>query len=557
MSFASTPPTTWAPGTVVPGTVYRIIRPLGQGGMGEVYEVEHTLLGTRRALKVLAKHFAGREDLAERLRVEARGLARIKHPNLVEVYDLGTSADGRIFFAMELLEGATLRDLLRMQGKLSIAAAVRVIAQVLVGLDVAHSAGMLHRDIKPENLFVCRDGTTKLLDFGVAKAIDASTSSQSLTGVGMTVGTPRYMSPEQAEGDPIDARTDIYSVGLVLWELIAGYSPFEQTDPVALVVAKRDPGVPLLCGTAVDAVPAGLGAALQRACAGDPKLRFLTASEFSKALLDATRSSTDGRSSLRPVPHLETATTIVAPIDLTPRSDSPSWRPRASALEDSTIVDSSVLHPSDGTNDTDPALTDITSRLCVARDAIRDQPTSVPGSPGLAFGPSGTALLPAVAARRHAGASPSPPAVVASPAVSHDAASLASDPQASGSARSTKARKARWTWKGLGAGLLAFIVPVTTALTVGYARCDFATARSAEGQPVAGAVPPQVQPAATIPADTSLPPIAMTDAAAASASSTVVRSPPPPSSARAAASSSAAKRVPPPAKTAGMPRSGL
>ncbi|HPY20504.1 MAG TPA: protein kinase [Polyangiaceae bacterium] len=105
-------PSTWVPGSLIPGTVYRIIRLIGQGGMGEVYEVEHDMLGTRRALKGLVKGFAGRTDLAERLRVEARGLARLRHPNLVEVYDLGTALDGRIYFVMELLEGATLRAML-------------------------------------------------------------------------------------------------------------------------------------------------------------------------------------------------------------------------------------------------------------------------------------------------------------------------------------------------------------------------------------------------------------------------------------------------------------
>ena len=156
--------------------------------------------------RVLVKHYAGREDLTERLRVEARGLARLKHPNLVEVYDLGTAADGRIFFAMELLDGVTLRTMLRERGRLSVRTSVELVVQVLAGLHAAHVAGILHRDVKPENVFVCRDGTVKLLDFGVAKAIDAWMPEQKITGAGMTVGTPRYMSPEQAEGRKVDAR---------------------------------------------------------------------------------------------------------------------------------------------------------------------------------------------------------------------------------------------------------------------------------------------------------------------------------------------------------------
>ncbi len=265
---------------VIPGTVYRVIRPLGKGGMGEVYEVEHGMLGVRRALKVLARHYAGRQDLTERLRVEARGLARLKHPNLVEVYDLGIASDGRIYFAMDLLSGTTLRAILSRRGAIGSELGVRVMGQALDGLHAAHCAGMLHRDIKPENIFVCRDGIVKLLDFGVAKAVDASISARPVTGAGMTVGTPRYMAPEQAEGRGIDARADVYGAGLVLWECLAGRPAFNQADPFALADAKMAQGVPSLAGLVDSSSPPALVRAIHKACERQPKDRYETANAF-------------------------------------------------------------------------------------------------------------------------------------------------------------------------------------------------------------------------------------------------------------------------------------
>jgi serine/threonine protein kinase len=276
-------PATWAPGAVVPGTVYRVIRPLGSGGMGDVYEAEHELLGVRRALKVLSRKMASREDLAERLRVEARALAGLRHPNLVGVHDLGLSSDGRVFFAMELLEGATLRDLLRRAGRLKPDQAVAIAVQVLDALGAAHDQGMVHRDVKPENVFVQRTGTVKLLDFGVAKAMQGSSSAAPLTAAGMAVGTPRYMAPEQAEGHPVDARCDLYGVGILLWEMLAGRPPNHHLDAVAAAVAAVTRGVPSLADAGIDA-PASLIEVVTRATARDREHRFPTASALSAEL---------------------------------------------------------------------------------------------------------------------------------------------------------------------------------------------------------------------------------------------------------------------------------
>ncbi|HQB43603.1 MAG TPA: serine/threonine-protein kinase, partial [Polyangiaceae bacterium] len=262
--------------------MYRIIRLIGQGGMGEVYEVEHDMLGTRRALKGLVKGFAGRTDLAERLRVEARGLARLRHPNLVEVYDLGTALDGRIYFVMELLEGATLRAMLSDQGRLSVSISVELMIQVLAGLQAAHGAGIVHRDVKPENVFVCRDGTVKLLDFGVAKVMDAWIPNQPITVKGMTVGTPQYMSPEQAEGRALDGRTDVYAAALVLWEMLIGRPAYSDTDVYELLQAKWRGVMPLAeMGIGVSR---GLSDVIVRASQPDLNERYPSATAFQQAL---------------------------------------------------------------------------------------------------------------------------------------------------------------------------------------------------------------------------------------------------------------------------------
>jgi len=493
----STSSTTWAPGTVVPGTVYRVIRPLGQGGMGEVYEVEHDLLGTRRALKVLARQYADREDLAERLRVEARGLARLKHPNLVEVYDLGTAADGRIFFAMELLKGATLRELLRSQGKLSPAAAVRVIAQVLDGLDAAHAAGMLHRDVKPENVFVCRDGIAKLLDFGVAKAIDASTPVQAITGVGMTVGTPRYMSPEQAEGRVVDARTDIYSVGLVLWEVLLGRPAFEDTSPIAIATSKLTDGVPLLETQAgAEGIPRALCEVVNRACMTEPSRRFSTAEAFASALRQAVPAGggeVAPRRSWVPEP-LEQASTVVAPVGGFAQVTEPPGQ--ATEVDPSSSVGAGETLPA---TPADEALRELTERIAVAQTVDRDQPTSVAPAP-MMRGPTGTQMLPAVAARHRAASIPAPAQARPGGAATREAATMVSTQ----ARRAAGRRRAGVNWTSVAAGIVAFTLPVCVAAIVGYARFDLFRKPSDTSQPpaVSGVVSAAaVVPGAALPAE--------------------------------------------------------
>lgn len=211
-------------GQVVPGTAYRVVRRMGQGGMGSVYDVEHRELGKRFVLKALLSGLMNRSDLVQRLKNEWRALGRLEHPAIVSVTDAGLTTSGVPYFVMERLNGETLGERLRRLGRLAPHEALVVAADVLDALDAAHAIGVVHRDVKPPNIFITDSGATKLLDFGIAKLVHGRSSR--LTGRGIAIGTPRYMAPEQAVGDPVDGRCDIYAVGLVLFEAIAGQGAF-------------------------------------------------------------------------------------------------------------------------------------------------------------------------------------------------------------------------------------------------------------------------------------------------------------------------------------------
>jgi serine/threonine protein kinase len=212
-------------GELIAGTRYRVLRLIGVGGMGSVYEVEHVELGKRFVLKALLRELARREDLAARLRNEWRALARLQHANIVNVTDAGTSGGGVPFYVMERLDGDTLAAHLKQRRRLHVLEAVAIAASVLDALSAAHDIGIIHRDVKPANIFLVSGGGVKLLDFGVAKIADATSV---VTARGLAVGTPRYMSPEQARGERVDGRSDVYASGLILFEMIAGVGPFDD-----------------------------------------------------------------------------------------------------------------------------------------------------------------------------------------------------------------------------------------------------------------------------------------------------------------------------------------
>ena len=240
-------------GELIAGTRYRVIRLIGVGGMGSVYEVEHVELGKRFVLKALLRELARREDLAQRLRNEWRALARLQHENIVNVTDAGTSSGGVPYYVMERLDGDTLAALLRQKRRLHVLDAVNIAAAVLDALSAAHDIGIIHRDVKPANVFIASGGGVKLLDFGIAKIADATSV---VTARGLAVGTPRYMSPEQARGERVDGRSDVYAAALILFEMIAGVGPFDDArDANELLLAHLAREAPALSSLVIGVSP--------------------------------------------------------------------------------------------------------------------------------------------------------------------------------------------------------------------------------------------------------------------------------------------------------------
>lgn len=233
---------------------YRLVRLLGEGGMGRVYLAEHEAIQKKVALKVLRNEFSARTEIVTRFQQEAISASRIKHPNVLDVFDFGQLEDGSFFLAMEFLEGNDLADELSRVHQVHPRRAVRVAVQVCRALGAAHSRGVIHRDMKPENVFLIGDPTApfvKLLDFGISKQQNGTAA---LTRTGMIIGTPAYMAPEQARGAHVDHRVDIYAVGAILYRALTGRCPFEAEDPPAVLTAVLT-AEPVRPRTLVPAIP--------------------------------------------------------------------------------------------------------------------------------------------------------------------------------------------------------------------------------------------------------------------------------------------------------------
>jgi eukaryotic-like serine/threonine-protein kinase len=225
---------------------YRLTDRIAAGGMGEVWRGEDELLNRAVAVKLLPTGRAGDEAFLARFRAEARYAASLSHPGIARVYDYGESAEfGGAYLIMELVKGEPLSAILARAGRLSADATLDIVGQAARALDAAHQAGIVHRDIKPGNLLVAAGGTTKITDFGIATAMRAAQASH-LTETGMVMGTAMYVSPEQATGAPVDASSDIYSLGVVAYECLAGQVPFTATDPLAIAYAHKHAPVPPL-----------------------------------------------------------------------------------------------------------------------------------------------------------------------------------------------------------------------------------------------------------------------------------------------------------------------
>ncbi|RMH44289.1 MAG: serine/threonine protein kinase [Deltaproteobacteria bacterium] len=256
---------------------YRIVAALGKGGMGTVWEAEHELLGRRVAIKILDRRHSGNETVKARFVNEARAVSRLKHPSIVEVYDFGHAPDGRAYLVMERLTGEGLGHRLK-RGPLPLDSALEFARQIASALHVAHEHGVVHRDLKPDNVFIEPDPEVdigeraKVLDFGLAKQVDGSTD-EDLTQTGVLLGTPAYMSPEQAGGRPITRQSDIYSFGVMLYRMITGALPFDVTDEREILGAHMF-AEPIPPSRRAPNVPAALEHIVMRCLAKRPIDRF-------------------------------------------------------------------------------------------------------------------------------------------------------------------------------------------------------------------------------------------------------------------------------------------
>ena len=262
-----------------------MVRHVARGGMAEVYLAHDQLLDRRVAVKLLFPELAQDGSFVERFRREARAAAGLNHHNIVSVYDFGED-DGSYYIVMEYVDGPTLRDIIRSEGPLEPARAAEVGADVAAALAVAHQHGVVHRDVKPGNVLLA-NSVAKVADFGIARAGDPR---ESLTMTGAVMGTATYLSPEQAQGHPIDHRSDLYSLGIVLYEMLAGRPPFSGDSPVAIAYRhlSEDPVPP---STHNSAVSPALDATVLRAMAKDPDARYDSADELRAALLAAARGA--------------------------------------------------------------------------------------------------------------------------------------------------------------------------------------------------------------------------------------------------------------------------
>jgi eukaryotic-like serine/threonine-protein kinase len=261
------------------GGRYRLEALIGTGGMAKVYRAMDTQLDRIVAVKILSEQFAADDSFVERFQREARTAAKLNNPNIVGVYDSGSERDVH-YIVMEYVEGRTLADFLAQGGRLSPIKAVELAEAVATGLAAAHAQGIVHRDVKPGNVMVTRDGQVKVTDFGIARL---TTTAETVAQTAAVLGTASYLSPEQAQGRPVDARTDIYSLGTVLYELLTGVPPFQGDTPVA-VAYKHVQETPVLPSVRNPEVAPQLDAIDMKAMAKNPQNRYQTANELREDL---------------------------------------------------------------------------------------------------------------------------------------------------------------------------------------------------------------------------------------------------------------------------------
>jgi serine/threonine-protein kinase len=282
------------PGTRIAGN-YEILDLLGEGAMGRVYRAKQLSLDKVVAIKVLHKHLATDTKLAKRFHREARAASRLSHPNSVQIIDFGAAEDGTLYIAMEFLEGEDLQSIIEREMPLAPARIALLLGQVLSALDEAHHAGIIHRDLKPENVLVLPAARgagerVKVCDFGIAK-IQESDGGSAITMAGFVCGTPEYMAPEQARGDELDSRADIYSAGIILYQMLTGAVPFTSDTALGTITKQLvEPLIPPRKKRPDLRIPEALEAVALGALAKDREKRYATAGQMADALSDAVRS---------------------------------------------------------------------------------------------------------------------------------------------------------------------------------------------------------------------------------------------------------------------------
>ena len=326
-------------GTTLAGR-YLIDKKLGEGGMGAVYLATHNLLEKQVALKILHGEFARKQDLVERFMQEAKSASRIRHENVIDISDFGATPDGLVFFAMELLKGHDLHDEIaraRVTGHLlPWARTKKIFLQICAALSAAHARGVVHRDLKPENVYLVEflgdPDFVKLLDFGIAKLTDAGEAEggRKLTKTGMLFGTPEYMSPEQARGEQVDHRVDIYAMGCILFQLVSNRVPFEAENFMGVLSMHLTEPPPVIPPEVFDQIgaPRELAAVIDRALDKDRNARYQTIDELANAVRVASGDPllTGPTTQPRPASVPSPATTV------TRRAQTPTNQPVAAPI---------------------------------------------------------------------------------------------------------------------------------------------------------------------------------------------------------------------------------